>query len=324
MEFGIQIASVEWQRLRDLAQKVEGLGFSAMMLPDHLRAEGPEHQEMPHLAYDPIIQAAVIAEATKRLHVGHLVLCNLFRHPIFTAQAITTLDRLSDGRAFLGLGTGWTESEFRMSGIAFPEIGPRLRMLDEALTCIRGLWTQDRTTFAGEFYQLRDAVLTPPPKQRPHPPILLGGSGKGLLRIAARHADIVNIIADVGSAGYIKFENVRKFDDAAFGKKVGFLRDEAKRQGRDAQAIKISHVIFQTTLTDSPAATRQMAEGLSGMLGAPPEAVLRSPSFLMGTPDECVAELKRRARDWQLSQVVFSFADEQVIERLGRDVLPHV
>src|SRR5262249_9572586 len=143
-----------------------------------------------HLSYDPMVMVAVIAEATKRIRVGHLVLCNLFRHPVITAQSLNALDRLTNGRTFAGLGTGWTEREFKMTGIPFPDIGTRLRMLDEALTVIRSLWTKEETTFAGEFYQLKDAILWPKPVQRPHPPILLGGGGKGLLRIAAKHADV--------------------------------------------------------------------------------------------------------------------------------------
>jgi probable F420-dependent oxidoreductase len=325
MEFGVQVASVEWPKLRELAQEAEGLGFQSIMLPDHVVAEGPERQvDLSHLAYDPILQAGVIAEATKRMRVGHLVLCNLFRHPVFTAQAIVSLDHLSQGRAFLGLGTGWTETEFRMTGIPFPEIGVRLRMLDEALTCIRGLWTQERTSFSGEFYRLDEAILFPKPVQRPHPPILLGGSGKGLLRLAAKHADVVNIITDIGKEGYISFANVARFDDAAFRDKVQFVRAEAKRHGRDPQAIRISHVIFQTTLTDSTAATQQMAEGIAGMMGGTVEAVLRSPSMLIGTPEEIIAELQRRARDWDLSQIVFSARDENTLRRLGHEVLPHV
>jgi probable F420-dependent oxidoreductase len=325
MEFGIQVANMEFQRLRDVAQMAEGLGFHSIMLPDHIVAEGPERQAMlEHLAYDPIMQAAVIAEATKRIRVGHLVLCNLFRHPVFTAQAIVSLDHLSRGRAFLGLGTGWTESEFRMTGIPFPEIGARLRMLDEALTCIRGFWTQERTTFDGEFYHLREAVLWPKPVQQPHPPILLGGGGKGLLRIAARHATVVNIISDAGRDGYIKLANVAKFTDAAFRSKVQFLRDEAVRQGRDRKAIKISHVAFQTAFTDSSGAARDMAAGIANMMGGSAEDILRSPIFLIGTPTDMVAELQRRQHDWGLSEAVFSFADDSTLERLGHEVLPHV
>lgn len=325
MEFGLQTSNLEWQRLRDQAQMAEGLGFSTLTFPDHIVYEGPEKQTDPsHLVYDPILQAAVAAEATRTLRVGHLVLCNLFRHPVFTAQAIVSLDQLSAGRAFLGLGSGWTETEFRMTGIPFPAIGPRLRMLDEALTCIRGLWTQEQTTFDGEFYHLRDARLFPRPVQQPQPPILLGGGGKGLLRIAARHADVVNIISSAGATGYISLAEASKFDDGGFRARVDFVRGEAKKHGRDPQAIKISHVVFQAMLTDSAAATQQTLENVAGMFGATPDGIRHSPHFVIGTPDECVTELKRRVRAWDLSQIIFSFRDEAMVQRLAREVLPHV
>ena len=326
MKFGLQVSNIEWNELRDLAQTAEGMGFDAIMLPDHIVYEGPERQsDAQHLAYDPILQAAIVSEATRRVRIGHLVLCNLFRHPWFTAQCIGSLDHLSGGRAFLGLGSGWTETEFRMTGLPFPDITTRLRMLDEALTCIRGLWTQERTTCAGEFYQLRDAIQWPKPLQRPHPPILLGGSGKGLLRVAARHADVVNIVSDVGKAGYIALESTRRFDDAAFRDRVRFVRAEAARAGRDPQAIRISQVVFQVMLTDSPAATRTMADDLGAMFGGSGEEIRRSPLFLLGTPDECVAELQRRGREWDLSEVVFSRPpDAATLRRLAEDVLAHV
>jgi alkanesulfonate monooxygenase SsuD/methylene tetrahydromethanopterin reductase-like flavin-dependent oxidoreductase (luciferase family) len=78
------------------------------------------------------------------------VLCHLFRHPIVTAQSLVAVDHMSNGRLLAGLGTGWTQTEFDMTGMPFPPIGERLKMLDEALTCIYSLWTNDRTTFNGE------------------------------------------------------------------------------------------------------------------------------------------------------------------------------
>ena len=325
MEFGLQLANLEWSALRDAAQMAEGLGFHALFVPDHIVAEGPEHQFDPHfLSYDPMIEIAVISEATKKVRVGHLVLCNLFRHPAITAQSLVSLDRLSGGRLVAGLGTGWTEREFQMTGISFPDIGLRLRMLDEALSCIRSLWTRDETTFSGEFYQFRDAILWPKPVQQPHPPILLGGGGKGLLRVAAKHADIVNIISDAGKPGYIKLANISKLTDDSFRGKVRFLREEAQRQGRDASTIQISNAIFSTVITDSPAATQAMAEGMAPMLNSTPEGMLHSPLALIGTPKQCIAELRRRQRDWEVSHVTFSFAGEDVLKRLATEVLPHV
>lgn len=326
MEYGLQLANLDWRQLRDMAQTAEGLGFEVLTVPDHIVMEGPEHTFDPHhLSYDPMLMVAVLSEATKKARVGHLVLCNLFRHPVITAQSLASLDGLSGGRVIAGLGTGWTEREFRMTGMPFPDIGTRLRMLDEALTCMRSLWTNEETTFAGEFYQLRDCILWPKPVQRPHPPILLGGGGKGLLRVAAKHADVVNIISDAGKPGYIKLANVAKLTDDAFTTKVRFVREEAARHGRDGAAIRISNVIFSTILTDSPAATRATAEGMAPMFGTTVEGMLRAPLSLIGTPEQCVAELRRRQREWDVSQVLFSGnLGMQMLRRLGEEIMPHV
>jgi probable F420-dependent oxidoreductase len=268
-----------------------------------------------------LTQAAVLSEVTKKIRIAHLVLCNLFRHPAVTAKALASLDHLSGGRMYAGLGSGWTQREFDMTGIEFPGITPRLRMLDESLTVMRMLWTQAETTFAGEFYQLKDAVSFPKPVQKPHPPILLGGGGKGLLRIAAKHADVINIISDAGKPGYISMERVAKLTDDSFRSKVKFVREEAAKAGRDGKKIRISNVLFTCMLTESPAATQSMAAAMAPMFQTTAEGILQSPMALIGTPDECVTELKRRRRDWDVDQVVFSNVPLETARNIAEKVV---
>lgn len=329
MEFGLQLANMEPARFRAMAQAAEGLGYDLITFPDHIVMEGPERQYDPHtLAYDMTLIAAIVADATKRIRVGHLVLCNLFRHPVITAQSLTTLDNISGGRAIAGLGTGWTEREFQMTGIPLPPIAERLRMLDEALSCIRSLWTNEQTTFAGEFYQFRDAILWPKPKQKPYPPIVLGGNGKGLLRIAAKHADVINIVSEAGTRGHISLDEMKRLTSEAYREKVRFVREEAKRFGRDPKAIAVSNVVFNLALTDSREATRKHLESMAPMFGTTPELLAQAPLSLVGTNEECAAELRRRAKEWDVSQFIFSGAmapmDEQMLRRLKEQVLVHV
>jgi probable F420-dependent oxidoreductase len=329
MQFAIQVYNLEPKRFRDIAQTVEGLGYDLIMFPDHVVAEGPGGRIDPKaLAYDPISIAVLVAEATKRIRVGHLVLCNLFRHPVMTAQALMTLDHVSGGRSVAGIGTGWTETEFRQTGIPFPPITERLKMLDEALTCIRSLWTKETTTFDGTYYKLRDAILWPKPIQKPYPPLLLGGGGKGLLRLAAKHADIVNINLDVGKPGMISLDALKNHSDASFRSKVDFVAEESRRLGRKPDAVSISDPVFFFTITDSAAATKQTLEGMAPMFGLPPEALATSPMALVGTPDECIVELKRRKKEWGATQFTFSAgmagADDRAIRRLKEEVLAHV
>lgn len=324
MRFGIQlgIGLDDITRLHDTAQMVEGLGYDVIYFPDHLVLEGPERQRVPGPSFDSMAMATVAAMATKRAKIGHMVLCNLFRHPAITAQSLATLDQLSGGRALAGLGSGWTETEFAMTGINFPPIGERLRMLDESLTCIRGLWDDAPFTHTGEFFRFNDAHLLPKPAQKPRPKIVLGGGGKGLLRIAARHADVLNVIADVGKQGYISMAGAGKLDDDAFRSKVDFVRAEAAKLGRDPRAIEISNFAFTLMLVDSTDAAQGMLAGMAGAMGTTPEAIAQSPMMLIGTPETVTAELRRRQRVWDITEVVFQFQDEGTVRRFAQEVAP--
>ena len=327
VEFGFQLGNQELLRIRDLAQAADELGFDVIGFADHLIYEGPEHQMDPRtLVPDAIGVAAMAAAVTRRIRIGHLVLCNLFRHPAFTAQALSTLDNISGGRMFGGLGTGWTETEFRMMNMPFPPIGERLEMLDESIQCIKSLWSDERANFRGKHYQLSDAVLWPKPVQK-RPPILLGGSGNGLMRIAAKHADYLNLIPPAGKVGKFSTENVRRMDDEAVQERVRFLRAETARVGRDPKAIKISNMIFMFSLTDTDAAARQMHEAIAPMMGMTADGFANSPLTFIGTPERCAAELTRRAKEWDIDQFIFSFQlglDESVMRRIRDQVIPGV
>lgn len=325
MEFGLFLMGVDFDAVRESARAAEELGYHLVVFPDHFVHEGPGGAYDPHaLAHDSILLAAAAAQATRTIRIGHVVLCNLFRHPAVTAQALMSLDHLSGGRLLAGLGAGWMETEFRMTGIEFPDIGARLRMLDESLTCIRSLWTQERTTFEGEFYHFKDAILWPKPIQQPHPPIIIGGSGRGALRLIAKHADVANIAVDTGKPGKLTLDGMGKITDAAFRDRANFVRAEAARLGRDPKAITISNAVFSVMLADSPTAAEASAREIGKTFGIPPEEAPRSALFLIGTPQQCVEELNRRAAEWGVGQFLFASDSVETTRRLANQVLRHV
>ncbi len=325
MEYGIQVGPSEFAQYCLIAQAAEALGFDLIAFPDHIVYEGFEGQYEPRtLAYDAMMIAAAVTLATKKIRVGHLVLCNLFRHPVIAAQSLMSLDHMSGGRAIVGLGTGWTESEFRMSGIPYPDPSTRLEILDESLTVMRSLWNNERTNFEGRHYHLQEAILWPKPIQKPHPPILLGGGGKGLLRIAAKHADYMNLVIENGRLGKTKVSEVAKLTEQRFVERLSFLRDETEKAGRPRDAVKISNMCFATIITDSPNQTRQTAQGIGLMLNMATETVLHSPISLIGTPGECIAEMKRRVKEWEVKQFIFTVTDATTPRRLAEEVIPHV
>jgi alkanesulfonate monooxygenase SsuD/methylene tetrahydromethanopterin reductase-like flavin-dependent oxidoreductase (luciferase family) len=254
-KFGLFLPTIDFDAVRESARIAEELGFHLVVFPDPFVHQQPGGGYDPHaIAHDPILLAATAAQATRTIRIGHLVLCNLFRHPAVTAQALMSLDHLTSGRLVAGLGAGWTETEFRMTGIGFPDIATRLRMLDESLTCIRSLWTQERTTREGEFYQLKDAILWPKPLRQPHPRILLGGAGRGALRLMAKHAVVANIAMETGKPATITLKAMSEVTDAVFRDRANFVRAEAARLGRNSKAITISNAVFSVMLADSPAA----------------------------------------------------------------------
>jgi F420-dependent oxidoreductase-like protein len=134
-----------------------------------------------------------MAEATQRVRIGCMVTGNTYRHPAVLAKMAVTVDHLSAGRLELGIGAAWAELEHQMLGLEFGTPGRRVAWLDEACHAIKLLFSEERTSFEGEHYRLRDAIANPKPMQRPHPPFWIGGRGeRKTLRVIARHADVWN------------------------------------------------------------------------------------------------------------------------------------
>jgi F420-dependent oxidoreductase-like protein len=153
----------------------------------------PEPDVMTGDVFEAWTLLAAMAQATKRIRIGCMVTGNTYRHPAVLAKMAVTVDHLSGGRLEFGLGAAWVEAEHTMLGIHFGTLRERLDRFEEACRLIRALWTEDRVTFDGEHYQLRDAYSNPKPVQQPYPPIWVGGRGrKRTLRIAAEYADVWN------------------------------------------------------------------------------------------------------------------------------------
>ena len=167
---------------------VDEAGFDQIWNSDHLsRTQSSGHPEGPLLeAWSALGAQAVV---TKRVRIGVLVNGNIHRHPAWLAKLGTTVDHLSHGRLEMGLGTGWNADALGRAGIAVPDAPSRAGMLDEACRVLKALWTQERASYKGRFYELQDAISEPKPVQKPHPPIVIGGRGlKVTTRAAARHA----------------------------------------------------------------------------------------------------------------------------------------
>jgi F420-dependent oxidoreductase-like protein len=174
-----------WAETLDEFQAAEDLGFDHAWLVDHF-VDTDGSPDLPCLEAWTLL--AALAAKTSRIRLGVLVSSNTFRHPALLAKEAVTVDHVSGGRLILGIGTGWHEDEHRRFGIDLPPVGERVSRLEEAIVMIRGLTSQDRTTFEGRYYRLDDAPFQPRPIQ-PHIPLLIAAHRPRMLRLAARYAD---------------------------------------------------------------------------------------------------------------------------------------
>ncbi len=187
VKFGVQALQgmPDYSTLKKVVLECDRLGFDSVWVYDHL-----------HFTYGPTLECwtvlSALAEATKNVRIGPLVTCNAFRYPSILAKMAATVDMISNGRLNFGIGAGWHEAEAKAYGIPFPRGSIRVEMLDEALSIIKGLWTEDKVTFKGKYYSVDDAVCLPKPVQKPHPTILVGGGGDKMLRVIAKYANAWN------------------------------------------------------------------------------------------------------------------------------------
>jgi F420-dependent oxidoreductase-like protein len=181
-----------FDRVAEQARAAEEAGFSLVTVMDHLyqiHGVGP--------VSDPMLEGwstlAALSRETRTVRLGTLVTGVTYRNPAMLAKMATTLDVISGGRAVLGLGAAWNEEEHIGFGFEFPPVGERMDRLDEALTIIRAMFSEDRPSFVGKHYQVHDVLNEPRPIHRGGPRILVGGGGEQrTLKIAAKHADMTH------------------------------------------------------------------------------------------------------------------------------------
>jgi alkanesulfonate monooxygenase SsuD/methylene tetrahydromethanopterin reductase-like flavin-dependent oxidoreductase (luciferase family) len=178
---------LSFEQLEVHAKNAEAAGFSGMAFMDHFAPPMAETQPM----YEALVTATWLAARTERLRMGHLVLCDAFRHPAVLAKQVASIDHASGGRFELGLGWGSVPAEFEMFGVDEQSAGARIRRLDETLQVLRALWSGESVDFDGEFHHLRGAMQRPVPVG--HIPIVIGATGKKTLELVARHADWWNL-----------------------------------------------------------------------------------------------------------------------------------
>lgn len=194
IKFGVTINAApdmlyrsDYEKIKKIALECESLGYDSIWAMDHLMW-GVLNEGSVFEAWTLLTALAV---ETKSIKLGPLVGCNSFRSPTLTAKIAATIDVISKGRLIFGYGAGWKVEEYKAYGFPFRDSITRVKQMKEGITLIKKLWTEDRTSFQGEFYEANNAICKPKPLQKPHPPIMIGGGGeKYTLKVAAEIGDI--------------------------------------------------------------------------------------------------------------------------------------
>ncbi|WP_460405428.1 TIGR03560 family F420-dependent LLM class oxidoreductase [Actinophytocola sediminis] len=203
MKLGLELGAFEWEggpatygdTLARVARTADDAGFSLISVGDHVW-QGPNAGGEDNAFLESFTTLGVLTAHTSNCLIGPVVAGVHFRHPSMLAKAVTTVDVLSGGRAFVGLGVGWNQQEALGAGIPFPPVADRFVMLEETLRILHQYWEGDRgdeRPFDGTHYQLGRALNVPQNLTRPHPPIMLGGGGPKTLRLVATYADACNL-----------------------------------------------------------------------------------------------------------------------------------
>jgi probable F420-dependent oxidoreductase len=286
--FGVQTGGAtsarEWL---EKARKIEALGYSTLFMPDHF-IDTP---------FAPMVGIAIAAEATETLRIGTLVLGNDYKHPAVVAKEFATLDVLSDGRVEAGIGAGWMRVDYEALGFPYDSHGTRIERLEEALAILKGAWAPGPFSLSGRHYAITNYDGIPKPVQQPHPPILVGGGGPKVLRLAGREADIVGINPNL-RAGEISRDAAQDTVASRTKQKIEWIREGAGERFDDLE-LQIRY--FVAAITDD---RHGLAEAMAAGVGLDPHEALESGVAVVGTVDECCDILVRRREEWGVSYIV--------------------
>jgi F420-dependent oxidoreductase-like protein len=299
VRFGVftSLTGQTWQGVSGLWRHIEATGWDTACVSDHFM---PNTKDREGAVLESWSTLSALAPAVPRIRVGTIVLGNTYRHPAVVAKMAAQVDIISNGRLILGMGAGWQRNEHEAYGIPFYTMRERLERLDEACEVIRSLWTVHRANFKGRYYQLSNAPLEPKPVQKPHPELMIGGSGERVtLRIVAKHADHWNVWGG----------------PKVLARKSKVLEEHCANVGRDSRTIMRS-VNMALLITNTPSEIDQLAQTVAVRLGS--HAGDARDTCLAGSPDqirEQLHELKAAG-----ANTIFIPTFLRPLAELGRDM----
>ncbi len=285
--FAVQLSKADsgaaW---RELACKLEDLGYSTLYVPDHFDDQ-----------FGPLVALTVAAEATSTLNVGSLVLDNDYRHPVVLAKELATLDLMSEGRFEFGIGAGWMRTDYEASGIPYDEPGVRVDRLIESVDILCQMFLAGTATHHGAHYDVEGAVMSPMPHTPGGPKLMLGGGSKRVLRLAGERAAIVSVVPSL-RAGAIGPEVARLATPERYDERLTWVHEGAA--GRSDSPEIQAWTIFTAVTED----VEPLYEQFSELFGLPLEHIKKSPVGVAGTVSSICEQLEERRERWGFSYIV--------------------
>ena len=290
---GIKDPTEAYETMTRVAQTAEEVGFASIWLVDHFHTIPHPSQEV---TFECWMSTAALARDTRTIRIGQMVTCNSYRHPALLAKMASTVDVLSHGRLNLGIGAGWDEHEYRAYGYEYPDAPERLRQLREAVQVILAMWTQEEAVFEGNYYQVRGAINQPKGVQKPHIPLLIGGSGEQVtLKLVAQYGDACN----VGD------------DPVTVKQKLAVLKEHCQTVGRDYQSIRRTSSTLCLMAESDEQARAQLPAERKARLGN------RVKTALIGSP-ETIRKRLAAYEEAGVQELVLRFVDGTNLQALRR------
>jgi len=304
--FGIQTGQqdVTYSQIVAIWKEAEALGFDSAWDFDHF---APIRGDVNGPCLEGWTLLAALGAHTSKIRIGTLVTGNTYRNPALLAKMATTVDQITGGRVYLGIGAAWFEQEHLAYGFPFYTDKERADRLGEALEVIKKLWTTDHPSFDGKFYTLKNAPYNPPNVQQPHPPIVIGGKGKKwIMPLVARYADAWNVPIGVSPKG-IK-------------DRLQIVRDECQRVGRTPCDLEVQAFMVLYTISDIPLAGSAIRLGARLL-----ENKRVASSILAGSPQE-ITDRIRTYVDAGATHVIMNLQppyDPELLRRFAKEVMPN-
>jgi len=322
VKFSVALPQNDYQAARGRAEMADSLGYYAVSLADHFYSGASVVANTPATPYyECYTTLSAIAAATKKVRLLPLVTSMSYRNPALLAKMMATLDNISGGRLIAGVGAGWFKDEYAAYNYPYPSNSERLDQLQDGIRLLKAMFTQEEPTYHGRFFSVEKAHNNPKPLQKPYPPILVGGGGKKLLKIAAEEADIINVIPPVYH-GAVDLNEALKFDKGVMAARIAMIKEYVKAAGRAPDAVELSGMSFVVTAKEKSQADTMVKMVAQTMGVGDIEAARRSPMVLAGTVDEVKREVRDRIEKFGITFFALNFPVPDMVELFAKEIMP--